>query len=307
MADETSPKSRSKKTAVIEKMFFDRWDPVRNELTKSMMTFEDVRAAIVDFNVGKPPAEQLSPNNVANFMKDVVRGKSASRNWPTKLHEMAYTARQTPGEGNVFEFIKYPEGQGEAFPDEFIPTRDTRRIPVQSVSLPLQARKLGRGDEPWLIQTAINLKIVETHFAVASQLPVTQLTHLQMSVKLRRTEIDALFLAIVEATDGSTYEALVTCEAKGPGERILEDQIVNQVRAAFETTHVNCVVPLGIRAIANEGLYVVEFAAVERSNVARLETLEIASAAVYVLQPPVPGINDARERRSGKRRPIEKS
>lgn len=306
MTEDTPPKSRSKKTAIIEKMFFDHWDADRQELTKSVMTFDDVRAAIIGYNVGLSEDKQLSTDNPANFMKDAIRGVNASRNWPVSLHKLAYTARQTPGEGNVFEFMKYPEGQGEPFPDKFVPSENTPRFPVQSVSLPLHARRLGRSDEPWLIQTAINLKIVETHFAVASKLPVSQLTHLQMSVKLRRTEIDALFLAVVEPLEAPPYDVVVTCEAKGARERVLEHQIVNQVKAAFRTIDAPCVVPIAIRGIKDIGMYVVEFVPVDRSASEALENLEVASTALYELKPPVPGINAARARVRKSRKPRRK-
>ena len=284
-------KSRSKKLPIIAKLFFDNWDEQRQQLTKAIMTFDDVREAITSHNVGKPANERLSLDNPANFMKDVVRGATASLNWPPELHALGYTARQTPGDGNVFEFIPYARGQGEPFPDAFVPSPDTPRYPVQSVSLPLHARRLGRRDEPWLIQTAINLKIIETHFAVASHVPVSQLTHLQMSVKLRRTEIDAIFVATVEPLDGDPFQAIVTCEAKGWRERVLEHQIVNQVRAAFDLMDTDCVIPMAIRAIENEGMLVVEFESIRREQVMELESLVTAQSALYELKPPVPGIN----------------
>jgi hypothetical protein len=277
----------SEKTAVIDYLFFKYWDPKTKKLRKSVMSMTDVQEAIRHCN--EKHGSNLSDRNPANFMKDMIRGQGASRNWPDALKELRFTAVQRPGAGDVFEFISYKPRQTEPFPDSYKPAESTPRFIVQSVSMPLAARELGRSDEPWLIQTAVNLRIVETHFAVVSKQPVAQLTHLQMSVKLRETEIDAIFLAICK-TDEAEYRAVVTCEAKQSSERILDHQIINQVRAAFEETQVDVVIPIALRAVRGVGFYVVEFAAVSRSNAQSLEELIRAQEAVYELRPSVPGI-----------------
>ena len=251
------------------------------------MSMTDVQEAIRHCN--KKYGSNLSDRNPANFMKDIVRGQSASRNWPEALKKLRFTAVQRPGAGNVFEFVPYGPGQTEPFPDIFKPDETTPRFRVQSVSMPLAARELGRSDEPWLIQTAVNLRIVETHFSVISEQPIAQLTHLQMSVKLRETEIDALFLATCK-TDEGEYRAIVTCEAKQSRERVLEHQIISQVKAAFEETQVDVVIPIALRAVRGVGFYVVEFEAVRRADAASLEGLSVSQEAIYELRPPVPGI-----------------
>lgn len=277
----------SKKTAVIEYLFFKYWDATGKRLRKSLMSFEDVQDAIRVCN--RKFGSRLSDRNPANFMKDIVRGRSASANWPDALKKLRYTGVQRPGEGNVFEFVPYEADQTEPFPDQYKPSRETRRFQVQSVSMPLAAKELGRADEPWLIQTAVNLRIIETHFAVMSKLPVVQLTHLQMSVKLRHTEIDALFLAICK-NDGVEFQAVITCEAKQARERILPHQIVNQVKAAFDETAVDLVAPIALRAVRNVGFYLVEFNTVKRASAADLTALEVENEAIYELRPPVPGV-----------------
>jgi hypothetical protein len=277
----------SEKTAVIEYLFSKYWDAKTKRLHKSIMSMTDVQEAIRHCN--QTYGSSLSDRNPANFMKDMVRGQGASKNWPDALKELRFTAVQRPGAGDVFEFISYRPGQTEPFPDSYKPTESTPRFIVQSVSMPLAAKELGRSDEPWLIQTAVNLRIVETHFAVVSKQPVVQLTHLQMSVKLRETEIDALFLAICK-TDNADYRAIVTCEAKQSRERILDHQIINQVRAAFGETQVDVVIPIALRAVREVGFYVVEFAPVRRSNAQSFDELSMAQEAVYELRPPVPGI-----------------
>ena len=99
---------------------------------------------------------------------------------------------------------------------------------MESVSLPLASRRLGRGDEPWLIQVVARLRVVESHFSLVSRRSVRQLDLLQLNVKLSGTEIDALFLAQEEVAPGVFEEVIVTCEAKGIRDDILEDQILKQ-------------------------------------------------------------------------------
>lgn len=296
----------SEKTPVIEYLFFKHWNAEARVLSKSVMTRADVREALRE--CAATMGISLSDMNVSNFLKDVIRGQSASNNWPERLKQLRYTAVQRPGEGNVFEFVPYGPDDTEPFADLYRPTDNTPRFGIQSVSMSLDAKALGRSDEPWLIQTAVNLRVIETHFAVASSIHVVQLSHLQMSVKLRRTEIDALFLAHCLG-EGRQFRALVTCEAKQRRERILEHQIVQQVKAAFEitaasrrtragrnavetslTNDVDLIIPVGMRAVRGVGFYLVEFKPVTRAEAPSLEQLEIAADAVYELKPPVPGI-----------------
>ena len=89
---------------------------------------------------------------------------------------------------------------------------------------------------------------------------------------------------------GTEFQAVITCEAKQARERILEHQIVNQVKAAFEETTVDLVAPIALRAIRGEGFYLVEFEHVRRAAAASLDGLEVRGEAVYELKPPVPGV-----------------
>jgi len=275
----------SLKTNIVEWLFFKRWNEETANLDNAIVRQADIQEALQHF-----PNSKLSNRNIANFMKDIVRGQSASRNWPEKLKILRYTAVQRPGDGNSFEFIPYAPGQTEPFPDPHKPKEGTPRFKIQSISLPLEAKQLGRSDEPWLLQSAVNLRVIETHFATMSRIPVVQLTHLQMSVKLRRTEIDALFLAICIDEKGKKYNAIVTCEAKQARERILESQLINQVEAAFAQTPVDVVIPLGLRAVRKVGFYVVEFEPIRRPEIESLKELRVATEAVYEPKPPLKGI-----------------
>jgi hypothetical protein len=276
----------SKKTPIIQYLFDLHWDGGAQKLHKTVMTQVDVQNAIRHF---RDSGTDLSDRNVANFMKDIVRGQNASRMWPQALTARRFTAVQATGEGNVFEFVPFLEGQTEPFPDKFRARDDLRRHLISSVSVPLFARDLGRADEPWLIQTAVNLGVLEAHFGVYSPLNVLQLTHLQMSVKLRATEIDALFLAICR-DEAQERRVLVTCEAKQARERILEQQIIEQISAAFDTAEVDGVAAVGLRAVQGEGFYLVEFKEATKSNFSRTAQLTPVREIVYALKPPLKGI-----------------
>ena len=189
----------------------------------------------------------------------------------------------------MFQFIPYRDEQTEPFPDLFKFREYAKRYPIQSISLPHFTKSLGRTDETWLVQTAINLRVVETHFAVAPAFRLFELAHLQMGIKLRKTEIDALFLGKA-GSPKNCYPVLVTCEAKHYKDRIIPEQIIKQVQAAFGETEVNTVVPIGLRAVKDVGIYLIEFEAVKRENAHKLEELKRASDAIYELMPAVKGI-----------------
>lgn len=277
----------SHKTEVVEHLFYKYWDEKNCQLTKTLMSLEDVAEAIRECN--KALGRSLSDKNPANFLKDLMRGANASRNWPSSVAALRYTAVQRTGAGDVFEFIPYRADQTEPFPDAFKIRLDADRYFVQSISLPLVTKSLGRVDETWLVQTAINLRVIETHFSVAAAFPLLELTHLQMGIKLRQTEIDALFLGKA-GTEKENFPVLVTCEAKHYNDPIIPQQIINQVQAAFEETEVTTVVPIGLRAMKDIGFYLTEFEAVNRENAASLEELTLASDAIYELKPAVKGI-----------------
>lgn len=277
----------SLKTKVVEHLFDKHWDETTQTLRQTLMSLEDVAQAIRECNAIE--GTSLSDRNPANFIKDLMRGANASSNWPTSVAARRYTAYQRTGDGDVFEFVPYRPDQTEPFPDAFKTRTDAPRYLVQSISLPLVTKTLGRSDESWLVQTAINLRVVETHFAVAAAFPLIELSHLQMGIKLRQTEIDALFLGKTGEID-NPESVIVTCEAKHYKDPIIPTQIINQVQAAFTETKVSTVIPIGLRAIRNVGFYVTEFEAVRREDASSLDQLTLAADAIYQLCPPVKGI-----------------
>ncbi len=69
----------SKKTKVIERL----WDMLEADGARRVVTFDDIEKAI-DF-CNEEYGLDLRKSNPANFMKDFLRGSSASRNWPERL------------------------------------------------------------------------------------------------------------------------------------------------------------------------------------------------------------------------------
>jgi hypothetical protein len=285
----------STKTEIIEKLFQSRLDPVTNDLSGFLVTLEDVSQAIQDYNLANPTEKPMSTRNPANFFKDFFRKRTAAnRNWPDSILERRYSAKQVTGGNACFEFYRMAEDQIEPFPlDVFAaPSSQTPRHRIESVSLPLASRRLGRSDEPWLIQVVARLRLVETHFSLFSTRSVKQIDLLQMNVKLSKTEIDALYLGIEEVKKGEYREVIITCEAKGKHDDILEDQILRQAIAPFAMKQVTQdeVIPMAFKCIGPSMIYVVEFEPVKRDNYLGITSLKVSSDSVFEIHPPVPGI-----------------
>lgn len=313
--------SNSSKPEVISILFEQIWPrgataPIK---TPMIVTSDEVVEAIKERNrrVAGAGGKKLSDKNPANFLKDFIRKPSCNDNWPPELLARRITARQRYGRGQIMEFVEYRDGDTLPFPDRYGPTPDMRVIEIESLSIPRQARALGRPDEPWLIQIVVSQHIAHTHFAVVSRHLALDLTHLQMSVKTQ-PEIDAIYVATIEK-DGREARTLITCEAKQYGERLLEDQIREQVQQAFALTPhlsgtdaIEAIVPLAVQVISYSvggesvrGIYVVEFGMITRRDFeANYQQdnlhdmpLPLESRAFYRLKPDVPGISKRLPRR----------
>lgn len=299
-------KPRSQKTQVVEYLF----EKVKGE-DSWVVTLQDVSEAIEHCN--KAFNLNLSTRNPANFMKDLVRGRSASSNWPQSLKDARIGGRQRVGGGRVFEFVPYASAQTDPFESSFVRGENLTPIPVQSISMPLTAKSLGRSDESWLIQVAVGLRVIETHFATrerTSSLNIMEIVHLQTGVKLATSEVDAIFLASAER-DETRLRALVTCEAKQASERILDHQIVEQVVAANKSLKsagisVDLIIPIALQASLEPPgcVYLAEF---EEWTPAQAEVSEdelgklvLVAEGLYQLTPAVPGIGVRPPRRTAK-------
>lgn len=283
----------SYKTVVIESMFRKRFNSVTKILTNPIVTLAEVTDEINSYNL--TAEKKVSARNPANFFKDIVRKRRAgNKNWPTAVLRAGYTARGVTEGSACFEFIPIAEGQTEAFPELSFhqPSADTPVYQIESVSLPLASRRLGRKDEPWLIQVITRLRIVESHFSLSSNRNIAQLDLLQMNVKLSGTEIDALFLAHEEIEPGKYEEIIITCEAKVGREDIVEDQIIRQAKAPFKMRQITQtrVIPIAVKCARASTIFVIEFEELQKDSYQDVVSLAVASESLFEIKPPVPGI-----------------
>lgn len=283
----------SYKPSIIETIFKDRFDPVTRKLSEPIVMLEDVAEEIRRYN--KIHTTGHSSRNPANFFKDFIRNRSAANNnWPKFVFENGYTGRQLTTSGACFEFLPITIGQEEPFPSISFaqPNEQTPKYQIESVSLPLASRRLGRKDETWMIQVISRLRIVEAHFSLSSVRSIKQLDLLQIGVKLKGTEIDAIYLAHEEIAPDVFEEVIVTCEAKVGRDDILEDQIIKQAKAPFQMKQIkqNRVIPLAVKCVQPSTIFVVEFDALTRDNFEDTEGLTVSSQSLFEIKPPVPGI-----------------
>jgi len=279
----------SEKHHVIEYIFDQLWDEETKTLTRTAISMEDVTNGIRWANANK--GSKLSDRNPANFMKDVVRGFGGSKMWPQKLKELKWTAVQKKGSSHVFEFVRYAEGQDDPFPNPFGHHEAVRTHHVQSLSIPQATKELGRDDETYLIQVSAKLSVVETHFALESPHKdrMQHIQHIQVGVKLRHAEIDSMYLATCLDDNGKSQSVVITAEAKKRRQRILEEQIEGQVRETFKAMKIDRVIPIAMQSVEN-GIYIAEFKAVDRANLADFNELELVGEGLYQLVPKVKGI-----------------
>lgn len=305
MADSSEGETLAAKPRVIQKLFDDLYDSSSGTIADPIVTSDKLVAAIDHCN--EQGGKQLSTKNPANFLKDFLRSPRRNDLWPASLKSARITARQKYRKGRVFAFAPFAEGQSEPFPDLFVLPQGAEEHVVESVSLPSTARALGRRDEAWLIQVCVHQRIVQTQFALHSELSghCVDLFHLQNSVKTT-PEVDALFLLTLKERK-ETRKALVTLEAKRD-EPILIDQVRAQVaRMAKECRNkpalrdISLIVPVAARSQKLDGSRVVglfemdpisveEGARAYDADEEHLLNLEIRSAVAYRLRPDVSGI-----------------
>lgn len=299
----------SAKTQVIEYLFslFEA-----GHLPDGIVTNENIVAAITATQAN------LKTNNPANFLKDIIRSANANAHWPLSLKEQQITARQRYGANRVFQFVPYTPGQEVPFPDHCLPNPLTATMSVQSASIPFAARQLGRLEETWLTQIVVNLRLIESQLSIFSPLRhrLRDVTHLQMGMKTQ-PEIDAVYLASFDpdASAGTSdpMHILICCEAKQLRERLLDDQIREQVAkcmqitGAISTPTIAGVKPMAIKVVEHQfaetvdkGVYIVEFEHFERSafysqwgHADQLYGMPLipVSQTIYKVTPPIAGLN----------------
>jgi hypothetical protein len=308
------PKRESEKPKVIEHLY-DLYEC--GQIPEGIVTSSQVQRGIT------ATGARLGKANPANFIKDVIRSENANSIWPETLKQKRVTARQRSGETRAFQFVPYAEGQDEPFPDRFPPSDATNIYHVQSASMPFAARRLGRREETWLTQIVVNLRLIETRLSIFSpqlRTRVRDVTHLQMGMKTQ-PEIDAVFLATFGKTEAlgvaTDLHILVSCEAKQLGQRILEDQIREQVAKAMDITRklkspkIDAVKPIAIKVVNREfatgkeaAIHIVEFEHIDRTlymdewansptEPERLHAMPLVSVSDTIcrIMPPVSGLN----------------
>jgi len=286
--------AESYKIEILLRLFQKRWNAKTKTLSDPIVSIVEIREEHADYR--RRRNEKVEFTNTPAFIKDFLRNRRlANAKWPKEIFEAGYTARQVTGSGRVFEFIRIQPGQTEPFPSTApVPVAGLNVHQISSVSLPLASRRLGRTDEPWLVQVSVRLHVVETYFALfsARSATVRQVDHLQNALKLRRTEIDALFLGIEETAPGVFEEFLITCEAKRVGEDIISEQVLAQAKAVFSLDNVTqpFVVPIALKSIGPSKIHIVEYDIVTKDAADKTEALSIVNQQVFDLVPPVPGI-----------------
>lgn len=283
----------SSKTDVIEYLFFTTKAFVPDSgLGDPVVTFDEVAAAIEAVNPALEAAgrKKLSTRNPANFWKDITRHNPASI-WPQSVLGAGFTGDDAIGQaqGACFRFVPVTEGTPLGFEAATEPTdrafADT--IVLESLSMPLATKSLGRTDENWLAQVAARLRIIETHFAAVSEFEAAEITFLQTGIKLGQSEVDAAYVL----TDASGGRWLLAVEAKGRRDKIHLAQILRGatnllVQAKDRGQQVDGVIPMAIKIIGESKVHVVEFEPITDGHGA----VAIASDSVFELRPPVTGI-----------------
>jgi hypothetical protein len=280
---------RDDKSAVFEHMFLSRWDPATNSLINALFTLDDVANAIAECN--RKDGKARSVNNAANFAKDYMRKRAAAnQRWPERIRRAGYTIRQVTGGGNCFQFVPIPPGHlpfplmGDAL--------NAQRFKVQSLSIPLASKSLGRDDETWLTQVAVKLHFVEAYFALSgTPRKIIEIDHLQMGAKLRLGEIDSVY-RFIEDREGSRVEGLILLEAKGRKEDVGRDQLINCLKGGKSLLRDTSMtlLPMALKVIGNSEVHVMEFELVAREEVDSKTDLELRHEAVIQVVPPVPGL-----------------
>ena len=300
----------SDKTGVIEMLFNDLWIEESRKLRQTTVTMTEVGKAIERWNLTAPANHRLSTRNPANFLKDVKRTvEGANRAWPQSVFERGYNGRQSIGDEGSFEFIPIPPDQEVPFLEPFLTPDDVipNHFEVETLSIGIAVKKLGREDESFLVQALVNVRAIESHFALTSDRKVEQVDFLQTNVKLGHGEVDALFLLSetreVSATGPAEYPSpglpnsvIATCEVKGRKEIAWPDQILRQVKAFLESEQGHpheIVVPLYVKALGGDVIRIVEMKEISRPQLADLQDSDfvIVAESLVTLKPSIPGLN----------------
>lgn len=282
--------AKDDKSIVFEHMFESRWDDTTKTLSDPLFMLEDVSQAIAACNA--LDGKNRSTRNPANFVKDYPRHRNAAnKKWPKRIKDAGYTIKQRTGGGKCFEFVKMLPGQ---LPFPLIGDWEkAERLKVQSLSMPLASRRLGRNDEAWLTQVAVKLHLIEAYFSLSnSGRNVVEIDHLQMNAKLNKSEIDSIYRYTEKLDEDDLRHGLILLEAKGKSEDVSHDQLVNALGAGktLLDDETDLLLTMALKAVKGAGVHVMEFEVVHESDIAGKAELDLVHEAVIEISPPVPGI-----------------
>jgi hypothetical protein len=322
----------TKKPKVFEHLFHWRYDPATMEKSprfdEATGTIPEDRRLVYSFEVAEANREikaGLGANIDANFAKDFLRKKSRNTNWPESLRNARWFVKQVTRKDPAtnlarhMRFAPYADDQVEPFPDEWPIPPDCDTHSIQSVTLSIASKQIARLDEPRLMQIAVDLRIVETHFALYSPLSkpghsIVHMDHLQMGVKLSGSEIDGLYIAEFADDDGGIHPALITVEAKKHDEYVNTTQIIAQIEKATSLgVKAEYVIPIAIKH-GDGGLFVFEFKPYEthgeefEDDSIDPESLTRTAAVFYAVKPEILsfGLRKRRTKRAPKVKAGEK-
>jgi hypothetical protein len=277
------------KPPIFQKLFDERWDSATQSLPNPNVTLDEVFREIHQYNETYKPKRPISPKNAANFFKDYVRRiENANRVWPMSIRERGYTAVQQTAGGRCFAFIRIPDGQ----PTPFVavtPPDDLDALTLSTLQIPTLARRISRRDERWLMQVAVRLQIVESHLAAhAPALVYVEL--LQMGVKQKAAEIDALYMA----KTGDERNVIITVEAK-TNDDIYYGQIISQVAAAkamksLGDCEISYIIPLAVKSFVKRGVFVAQFDSVRWDEDEERQRIDVVARSMFSLKPSLPRI-----------------
>lgn len=281
----------SQKVAVFEALFNARYDPATQQITSPLVMLEDVAAAIRTLNASN--VIDLSANNPANFIKDFLRSARRNALWPQSILQAGYTARQRTASGQCFEFVPLAPGT-LPFPDDFTLSGNEPEFVIQTLSLPLSTRSIVRNDEQSVAQIAVKQHILE-HFLASSPKAqgwgISEVTHLQNNVKLRSTEIDALYQVTIISNEDTIIGAS-SVEVK-IGDPIISEQIEKQAIATLTGGSFNFCIPVVIKRFKKGEIVAMHLKLLTSQDIdadGSIDIGDIEYAARYVFKPDLPRI-----------------
>ncbi|RZI98662.1 MAG: hypothetical protein EON90_12540 [Brevundimonas sp.] len=279
----------SEKIHVFQALFDARYDAVAKRIANPLVTLDEVADAIRE--LVRTEVIKLSDRNPANFIKDYLRSSQRNAIWPPSIRDAGYTARQRTGVGQCFEFVPIPDGQ-EPFPDDFLPTGNEPTFTLQTLSLPETTREIVRVDEQSLAQIAVKLHLLE-HFLASSPNALgnglREITHLQNNVKLRSSEIDALYKAVAHL-DHASKTGAIAVEVK-IGEPIIAEQIEKQALAILADRAFEFCIPVIVKRVRRGEIVLMQLAPVGRQDIdvdGGIDIGGVVYGARYVFAPELP-------------------